>query len=1381
MNAYRILFFQSALCLISAFFASESPSQENWADPKLPVVNGLEVWLDASRQIDAWAAENRHGGQVGAKLDTLYDGSGKKHHFFQDFQDSQPLLADGGGSLVVRFDGKDDFLRASLTKGNLTSATLFLVFSYDSNSGFFRSVFSGAKHGTNDYVTGINIDQGPLASNQFEVVNPEGAGFGGAQDLLIATSPFGKYHILEISVGEFRKQLQVRLDGVPQGTRSRGDKEMILDRIYLGCRYYSNSADPPFVSGFMHGAVSEFLVFDRELAEDESLKVRDYLREKHTSLLSGVANRSQGYLLTPLEKTPLIQMLVPGFEAVEVPVDLTNVNNVRYREDGKLLALGYNGNVFLLEDTDGDGLEDKSSLYFENKGNLRGPIGMAIAPTNYRFGKGIIVASKGKVSFLHDQDGDDRVDEEKVIATGWEEITQNVDAIGVAFDKDHSIYFGLGTANYANGFLLDNEGNSHFDLESVRGTIQRISPDWSKRETVCTGVRFPVALDFHSDGSLFATDQEGATWLSNGNPFDELLVIEPNRHFGFPPRHPKHLPGVINEPSVFDYRPQHQSTCGLFFNRSINGGPVFGPNWWEGDALVCGESRGKLYRTQVVRTKTGYVAKNQLLACLSMLTVDACVSPQGDLVVACHSGPPDWGTGPEGKGKLFKLRYSPKITPQLAASWVANSKEIVLAFDQPLDPETLRSIRDQIELEGGIYVQPGDRFEVLKPPYAVVQKQTATPRYRMPIHSLTLEADNRNLRISTEDLKLDWTYSVSLPNFAPTQSIHATIEQVPTLDFGVEPFGVLAKWTSADGKETAEVVLPHPDLAVSKAMTRGSAFHDRFFDLLPEAGRLELDFRLATQHYFEPEVQIGSKLDYEPEVETLGLSISGKGLTSVMLDGQSVSISNGKALATLTEQNANYAEMKIVLTTGPQVELTLNHVHHADKIERPFSIRRFATPFLKESDAVPESEAELYEKELAAIGSGKWLRGRELFFSAQLQCSKCHSLRGMTDSKIGPDLSNLVHRDRNSILRDIRLPSAGLNPDFITLDFNLKDGQILSGIPLQAHATHVVLGTSKGERIEFLKSEIDSFAPSRVSTMPEKLLESLSDSDVEALLAFLMHDPLQPTTLVRGDAPRLRSFKELTALASAEALTQNFDVGSPTKIVLCTGPKDHGPDEHDYPLFRERWKKLLGLSRNVSVDIAEEWPTEAQFKESNLIVFYSANAGWNLERAKQLDEYLLAGGGAVFMHWAVNGHSEPEALAQRIGLAADGNQLKFRHGELELHFAKNASPILAGFDKLELVDESYWQMIGMSPHMNVLATAVEDGKEQPLIWTVERGKGRVFVSIMGHYSWTFDDPAYRVLLLRGMMWAAQREPDALAGLATPGARIDYVTAPPKAE
>ena len=308
-----------------------------------------------------------------------------------------------------------------------------------------------------------------------------------------------------------------------------------------------------------------------------------------------------------------------------------------------------------------------------------------------------------------------------------------MDALGVALDKDGSVYFGLGTADYTNAYLIDKEGQAHYDLKSERGTILKVSPDFSKREIVCTGIRFPVGLAFNRDGDLFATDQEGATWLPNGNPFDELLHIEPGRHYGFPPRHPKHLPNVIDEPSVFDYGPQHQSTCGLNFNEPVNGGPIFGPAWWAGDALVTGYSRGKLYRTKLVKTPAGYVARTELLACLNMLAVDACVSPTGDLVVAVPQRRAGLGQRPGRKGQALQDLLRRQGTPQPVLAWAAGPREVRVAFDAPLDPAQLKDLASRASIEYGKYVRPGDRFELKRPGYEAVQRQLATPRFDLPV------------------------------------------------------------------------------------------------------------------------------------------------------------------------------------------------------------------------------------------------------------------------------------------------------------------------------------------------------------------------------------------------------------------------------------------------------------------------------------------------------------------------------------------------------------------------------------------------------------------------------------------------------------------------
>src|SRR5262249_49744980 len=161
---------------------------------------------------------------------------------------------------------------------------------------------------------------------------------------------------------------------------------------------------------------------------------------------------------------------------------------------------------------------------------------------------------------------------------------------------------------------------------------------------------------------------------------------------------------------------------------SVNGGSPFGPENWGGDAIVAGYSRGKLYRTTLAKSHAGYVARNQLLACLCMLTMDACVAPDGALVVACHSGKPDWGSGPSGKGKLYKIVYSdPSLaTPVLA--WPQSETELRIAFDRPLTDSQLAELGQGAHIEYGRHVGAGDRFESLWPGYKVVQDQKRTAR-----------------------------------------------------------------------------------------------------------------------------------------------------------------------------------------------------------------------------------------------------------------------------------------------------------------------------------------------------------------------------------------------------------------------------------------------------------------------------------------------------------------------------------------------------------------------------------------------------------------------------------------------------------------------------
>jgi putative heme-binding domain-containing protein len=407
------------------------------------------------------------------------------------------------------------------------------------------------------------------------------------------------------------------------------------------------------------------------------------------------------------------------------------------------------------------------------------------------------------------------------------------------------------------------------------------------------------------------------------------------------------------------------------------------------------------------------------------------------------------------------------------------------------------------------------------------------------------------------------------------------------------------------------------------------------------------------------------------------------------------------------------------------------------------------------------------------LQGGDWLRGRDVFFGNQAACYKCHRVRGSgAGGDIGPDLSNLIHRDYDSVLRDIHDPSAALNPDYIASMVKMKDGRVLGGIVRNADATHIMVrGDAAGEKSPIALADVKAITPSRLSLMPTGLAEGIGAEKTRDLLTFLLTEPLVPAPLQRKGAPPPRSRGEVEAILKSSP--PSTKPARRLSVLLVAGPKDHGIGEHDYPLWQKRWTTLLGLADGVKVDQADGWPTPAQWNGADVAVFYSANPQWSADKAKEIDAYQSRGGGIVLLHYAVNGRDAADAWAERVGLAWRDGASKFRHGPLDLAIRDAAHPITRGFTaSLHLEDESYWNLPGDVSRIHVLADAPEEDSPRPLMWTYQHGNGRVFVSIPGHYTWTFDDPLFRVLVLRGIGWCAgDAETDRLTHLATIGARI----------
>ncbi len=305
------------------------------ARPELPVRDGLEVWLDAA----AIKAEPPQGSETeGTPIAVWPDSSGHGRDVVQKEETAQPMLVTVGESQVVRFDGVDDFLRTTGIDRDVEAATIFLVAAPQKNPGSFRGFLAANAEGGTDFQTGFTIDQTGGATLAFNQLNVEGAGFQGAQNLMRSVTPFSTLHVFEVTISPQKKTISLVDDGEPAGTRPFEPKPISLDELTVGARYYGFGNN--VVQGWINGDIAEVLIYSRELSDDERGTVREYLAAKHADLKVSLPGsiRHEGVPLEAVADPPPVQVFVPGFIAKELPVKLPNINNIRYRPDGKLVA-----------------------------------------------------------------------------------------------------------------------------------------------------------------------------------------------------------------------------------------------------------------------------------------------------------------------------------------------------------------------------------------------------------------------------------------------------------------------------------------------------------------------------------------------------------------------------------------------------------------------------------------------------------------------------------------------------------------------------------------------------------------------------------------------------------------------------------------------------------------------------------------------------------------------------------------------------------------------------------------------------------------------------------------------------------------------------------
>jgi type 1 glutamine amidotransferase len=245
--------------------------------------------------------------------------------------------------------------------------------------------------------------------------------------------------------------------------------------------------------------------------------------------------------------------------------------------------------------------------------------------------------------------------------------------------------------------------------------------------------------------------------------------------------------------------------------------------------------------------------------------------------------------------------------------------------------------------------------------------------------------------------------------------------------------------------------------------------------------------------------------------------------------------------------------------------------------------------------------------------------------------------------------------------------------------------------------------------------------------------------------------------------------------------------GAPTpppaklQVLIVTG---QGAGGHDWRATTPVLRKILEDSGRFEVRVAEEFRgagpgTLAPYDVVLVNYPYSgrnANMRWGDATDNALLDFVRGGKGLVLYHFslaAFDGWTEFDKLSGGNWRTDNGHH-SARH-DFTVTVQDAGHPIMSGLKTTfpQANDELYanlkWQPAGT---FHVLATAWDDhslyragerqplvgpGAAEPMLWTVNYGKGRVFVSALGHDAESMKNPGFAITLARGTEWAASEK------------------------
>ena len=251
----------------------------------------------------------------------------------------------------------------------------------------------------------------------------------------------------------------------------------------------------------------------------------------------------------------------------------------------------------------------------------------------------------------------------------------------------------------------------------------------------------------------------------------------------------------------------------------------------------------------------------------------------------------------------------------------------------------------------------------------------------------------------------------------------------------------------------------------------------------------------------------------------------------------------------------------------------------------------------------------------------------------------------------------------------------------------------------------------------------------------------------------------------------------------------------PIKILIVTGQNNAHNWQASHVILQKYlnesglFKADVVVSPKKGEDMSNFAPNFSAYKA--VVIDYDGDS-WSEATNAAFVNYVKNGGGVIIYHAGDNPFPNWKEFNEMIGLGGwggrtekDGPYVYFKDGKevrdnspgrggshgsqhvFKIELRDKKHPITKGLPDswTHAMDELYDRLRGPAINMTILATAFSDkatggtDRDEPILMTINWGKGRIFHTVLGHVGAGTEHPAvqcesFKVTFLRGTEWAA---------------------------